>query len=179
MAGVGAASQSGGRAYLARVFPVFPCYQRCGGRRKATRDVVLRDAGVKVGRSGWNTRRRRRGLRLWRRACRGNVGGFSRVSGTRQFRLKPVAERVGFEPTVPFQARRISSAVHSTTLPPLRGAVVRLVERGASLVGQGGRCKRLTDDFRQAIVKARIIVARGGRGRGPARRWARLEGRRR
>ena len=32
-----------------------------------------------------------------------------------------VAERVGFEPTVPFQARRISSAVHSTTLPPLQG----------------------------------------------------------
>ena len=39
-----------------------------------------------------------------------------------------LAERVGFEPTVPFQARRISSAVHSTTLPPLRGAVVRLVD---------------------------------------------------
>ena len=33
-----------------------------------------------------------------------------------------MAERVGFEPTVPVRARRISSAVHSTTLPPLRGA---------------------------------------------------------
>ena len=31
-----------------------------------------------------------------------------------------VAERVGFEPTVPLPARRISSAVHSTTLSPLR-----------------------------------------------------------
>ena len=41
-----------------------------------------------------------------------------------------MAERVGFEPTVGFHLRRISSAVHSTTLPPLRGAVVRLVERG-------------------------------------------------
>ena len=31
-----------------------------------------------------------------------------------------LAERVGFEPTVPFQVRRISSAVLSTTQPPLR-----------------------------------------------------------
>ena len=31
-----------------------------------------------------------------------------------------LAERVGFEPTVPFQARRISSAVLSTTQPPLQ-----------------------------------------------------------
>ena len=34
---------------------------------------------------------------------------------------KGVAERVGFEPTVPSQARRISSAVLSTSQPPLRG----------------------------------------------------------
>jgi len=31
------------------------------------------------------------------------------------------AERVGFEPTVPFQTRRFSRPVHSTALPPLRG----------------------------------------------------------
>ena len=31
-----------------------------------------------------------------------------------------MAERVGFEPTVPSQVLRISSAVQSTTLPPLR-----------------------------------------------------------
>ena len=31
-----------------------------------------------------------------------------------------LAERVGFEPTVRFPARRISSAVLSTTQPPLR-----------------------------------------------------------
>jgi hypothetical protein len=31
-----------------------------------------------------------------------------------------VAERVGFEPTVPVKVLRISSAVQSTTLPPLR-----------------------------------------------------------
>ncbi len=34
-----------------------------------------------------------------------------------------MAERVGFEPTIPLQVCRISSAVHSTTLPPLRGQV--------------------------------------------------------
>ncbi len=31
-----------------------------------------------------------------------------------------MAEREGFEPSVPLPVRRISSAVHSTTLPPLR-----------------------------------------------------------
>lgn len=31
-----------------------------------------------------------------------------------------MAEREGFEPSVPAKARRISSAVQSTTLPPLR-----------------------------------------------------------
>src|SRR5450830_2077529 len=31
-----------------------------------------------------------------------------------------LAERVGFEPTVRFNVRLISSQVHSTTLPPLR-----------------------------------------------------------
>jgi hypothetical protein len=31
-----------------------------------------------------------------------------------------LAERVGFEPTVPSPVRLISSQVHSTTLPPLR-----------------------------------------------------------
>ena len=38
-------------------------------------------------------------------------------------KLMEVAERGGFEPPVPVKARRISSAVHSTTLPPLREAV--------------------------------------------------------
>ena len=41
-----------------------------------------------------------------------------------------VAEREGFEPPVELPPRRISSAVHSTTLPPLREvmAVLRLVD---------------------------------------------------
>jgi hypothetical protein len=34
--------------------------------------------------------------------------------------LDSVAEGVGFEPTVAFRLRLISSQVHSTTLPPFR-----------------------------------------------------------
>ena len=34
--------------------------------------------------------------------------------------MAEVAEREGFEPPVELPPRRISSAVHSTTLPPLR-----------------------------------------------------------
>jgi hypothetical protein len=45
-----------------------------------------------------------------------------------------MAEREGFEPPVELPPRRISSAVHSTTLPPLREVVPlspqRLVETG-------------------------------------------------
>src|SRR5690554_3046736 len=33
-----------------------------------------------------------------------------------------LAERVGFEPTLRLPVNRISSAAHSTSLPPLRGA---------------------------------------------------------
>ena len=36
-----------------------------------------------------------------------------------------MAERVGFEPTVDLHLRRISSAVHSTTLPPLHKGELR------------------------------------------------------
>ena len=35
--------------------------------------------------------------------------------------VSSVAEKEGFEPSVPLLVRRISSPVHSTTLPPLRG----------------------------------------------------------
>ena len=40
-----------------------------------------------------------------------------------------VAEREGFEPSMPLQACRISSAVHSTTLPPLRKCRRRVMAR--------------------------------------------------
>ena len=37
-----------------------------------------------------------------------------------------LAERVGFEPTIPLRGRRFSRPVHSTALPPLRGTNCRL-----------------------------------------------------
>ena len=40
-------------------------------------------------------------------------------------RFHVLAERVGFEPTVPLPVRLISSQVHSTTLPPLRVLAVK------------------------------------------------------
>jgi hypothetical protein len=45
-----------------------------------------------------------------------------------------VAERVGFEPTDALRHRLISSQVHSTTLPPLRGARI-LYQAGPKTVG--------------------------------------------
>ena len=48
-----------------------------------------------------------------------------------------MAERVGFEPTIPLQVCRISSAVHSTTLPPLRIVGRRLLSAGRYIAGVG------------------------------------------
>jgi hypothetical protein len=42
-----------------------------------------------------------------------------------------MAEREGFEPPIPLRVCRISSAVHSTTLPPLRKVMVGRCRRGA------------------------------------------------
>ena len=51
-----------------------------------------------------------------------------------------LAERQGFEPWVPSRVRRISSAVHSTTLPPLRevlqGAAAALPNRRSVAVSR-------------------------------------------
>ena len=52
-----------------------------------------------------------------------------------------LAERVGFEPTVSLHPRRISSAVHSTTLPPLRGAKPRGASRRRGYSEGDGRCQ--------------------------------------
>ena len=59
-----------------------------------------------------------------------------RFSELRQLLRDCVAEREGFEPSVPSRARRISSAVHSTTLPPLREGIA-LGRAGCSGPGAG------------------------------------------
>ena len=48
--------------------------------------------------------------------------------------LVKMAEREGFEPPVESPPRRISSAVHSTTLPPLREAFSGRAGRVAALM---------------------------------------------
>ena len=49
-----------------------------------------------------------------------------------------LAERVGFEPTVRLPVRRISSAVQSTTLPPLRNLKRRAAQNGAVYLSKCG-----------------------------------------
>jgi hypothetical protein len=53
-----------------------------------------------------------------------------------------LAERVGFEPTVRLPVHRISSAAHSTSLPPLREDARRGAPKGA---WTGRRAARLDD----------------------------------
>ena len=66
-------------------------------------------------------------MELWRTSTvnqRAQNGAFPRLSGCIKIFNKTndlsMAERVGFEPTVRLPVRRISSAVLSTTQPPLR-----------------------------------------------------------
>lgn len=68
-----------------------------------------------------------------------------------------MAERVGFEPTIPLQVCRISSAVHSTTLPPLR---MRERLRCALLININGQ----TDKRNLVFVSQIIRHARGQEG---------------
>ncbi len=79
--------------------------------------------------------------------------------GGRRWRKVPeihrvVAERVGFEPTVPFQARRISSAVHSTTLPPLQAPFV-----SPFLKGLRSRARYLAVSSRERKSLSRLSLA--------------------
>lgn len=63
-----------------------------------------------------------------------------------------MAERVGFEPTIPLQVCRISSAVHSTTLPPLR---MRERLRCALLININGRADKRNFAFVSQIIRHR------------------------
>jgi len=62
--------------------------------------------------------------RLW--YVFGYVGIYTRPNLL--FYKEGMAERVGFEPTVGVNLRLISSQVHSTTLPPLRGRALYRVQ---------------------------------------------------
>ena len=65
-------------------------------------------------------------------------------------KTRVMAERMGFEPTIPLQVCRISSAVHSTTLPPLR---MRERLRCALLININGRADKGNFVFVSQIVR--------------------------
>ena len=79
------------------------------------------------------------------------------LNGGRVGEWRQMAERVGFEPTVRFPVHCISSAAHSTTLPPLREVFpVRanpLVE-AARLAKSGGIAKPLSSRDHENVVGA-------------------------
>ena len=67
-----------------------------------------------------------------------------------------MAEGRGFEPPIPVKVCRISSAVHSTTLPPLRkGRVDRPVDgggiNGTRVRDQGVRARRYARRYQQSL----------------------------
>ena len=61
----------------------------------------------------------------WRDEARHQACGADCIGDQRKQAItRLVAERVGFEPTVPSRTRRFSRPLHSTTLPPLRADIV-------------------------------------------------------
>src|SRR5207253_1663889 len=68
---------------------------------------------------------------------------ISTINRSLAYKIAQMAEREGFEPPIGLHLCRISSAVHSTTLPPLQGAkqAVARPESGEVLGEDGGTDK--------------------------------------
>ena len=79
---------------------------------------------ARAGAAGRDRRRRstHHGIEVRSAADTGRRRRFRDAAGRGAQICSEVAERVGFEPTLPLPVNRISSAAHSTTLPPLREA---------------------------------------------------------
>ena len=71
-----------------------------------------------------------------------------------------LAERVGFEPTVSLHPRRISSAVHSTTLPPLRPGEPKRAFRRSNRFSRGMKMRGRS--ARRRAISARQAACQGG-----------------
>ena len=78
-----------------------------------------------------------------------------------------MAEREGFEPSVPLQVHMISNHAHSTTLPPLRVSETRVIRGSKGKIrGRGiGRVKRIPLPlnrrplgFRRAPGRRRVTI---------------------
>lgn len=64
-------------------------------------------------------------------AARAFARPIGAVSEANWRKIEKMAEREGFEPPIPLRVCRISSAVLSTTQPPLREMLVCCCQRGA------------------------------------------------
>ena len=75
-----------------------------------------------------------------------------------------MAERVGFEPTIRLPVCRISSAVLSTTQPPLRFAGRRLLSAGRYIagVGRGRKGAKLEKIHLFVMVTGNPLTVSGG-----------------
>src|SRR3954468_5409199 len=85
------------------------------------------------------------------------VQSVTYVSGSDRWEM---AEREGFEPPIGLHLCRISSAVHSTTLPPLR-APIRVIPRPA--VGRSSRRGRRARQGAGARFPTRVWTAKRSR----------------
>ena len=86
---------------------------------------------------------------------------------------KSVAEREGFEPPIGLHLCRISSAVHSTTLPPLQAPLTGGLRRGraSSRRGRRGRQGAGREKFLGAV---RRLLKKGGTARRDKNRRSRV-----
>ena len=90
---------------------------------------------------------------LTQQLCGSFCGAKAQINYNTLIKLRffaSMAERVGFEPTIPLQVCRISSAVHSTTLPPLR---MRERLRCALLLNINGRADKRNFAFVSQIIR--------------------------
>src|SRR5712672_1374474 len=79
-----------------------------------------------------------------------------------------MAEREGFEPPIRLPVCRISSAVHSTTLPPLHSIVIyHEIDHGPAISGPPGRdccdCANVrAREFRSSLIAPREMASSRG-----------------
>ena len=88
-----------------------------------------------------------------------------------------LAERVGFEPTIPLRVCRISSAVLSTTQPPLRSHWSALVGAGCLIAATHPPRKSECDAFSTHHENMHSMARATRRSFGSNHRWPRFSNR--
>ncbi len=98
-------------------------------------------------------------------------------------RMIDLAEREGFEPPIRLPVCRISSAVHSTALPPLRGAERGVLQKKPAvpdfrLRGEGwdeGRNRCRPGNLQKPLTRPRFARSTSPRRRGEVKRAIRTD----